>query len=164
MLAKGHRQGRWSTAGLPAVCVTILARGEPGLPAEHLREVALVTKAQTCGNLCDALLVGCQEVLGCLDALAREIGAQGLSGDNVVCSKEDAGKPYEAYLLDPSLLVAAPLPQLFLVTSEEDLIRKDSLKLDGLLTAAATEHELLGFPKGGERELIHVFSVSVVLC
>ena len=79
---------------------------------------------------------------------------------NVVCSKEDAGKPYEQYLRDPSLLVAAPLPPLFMVTSEEDLIQKDTLKLDGLLTAAGKEHELLNFAKGGERQLIHVFSVS----
>ena len=79
---------------------------------------------------------------------------------NVVTAKEDRGKPYEQYLLDPSLLVAAPLPPLYLVTSEEDLIQKDTLKLDGLLSMAGLEHELLNFPKGGERELIHVFSVS----
>ena len=36
----------------------------------------------------------------------------------------------------------------------------DTLKLDGLLAAVGTEHELLNFPKGGERQLIHVFSVS----
>lgn len=79
---------------------------------------------------------------------------------NVVTSEEDRDKPYEQYLLDPSLLVAAPLPPLFLVTSEEDLIQKDTLKLDGLLNAAGMEHELLNFPKGRERQLIHVFSVS----
>lgn len=79
---------------------------------------------------------------------------------SVVCGAEDAGRPYEPYLRDPSLLVVAPLPPLFMVTSEEDLIRKDSLKLDGLLTAAGAEHELLDFPKGAERQLIHVFSVS----
>lgn len=79
---------------------------------------------------------------------------------NVVTSKDDAGKPYEQYLLDPSLLVAAPLPPLYLVTSAEDLIQKDTLKLDGLLTAAGKEHELLNFGKGEERQLIHVFSVS----
>lgn len=80
--------------------------------------------------------------------------------NNMVTCKEDRGKAYEPYLLDPSLLVAAPLPPLFLVTSDEDLIQKDTLKLDGLLTAAGKKHELLNFPKGGERQLIHVFSVS----
>ncbi len=79
---------------------------------------------------------------------------------DVVTNKDDQGKAYEQYLLDPSLLVAVPLPPLFLATSAEDLIQKDTLKLDGLLAAVGTEHELLNFPKGGERQLIHVFSVS----
>lgn len=79
---------------------------------------------------------------------------------NVVCGKEDAGRPYEPFLRSPSLLMVAPLPPVLLVTSEEDLIRKDSLKLDGLLTAAGVEHKLLDFAKGAERQLIHVFSVS----
>ena len=80
--------------------------------------------------------------------------------NDVVCAKNDAGKAYEPYLRDQSLLVAAPLPPLLLVTSEEDLIRKDTLKLDELLTAAGAEHELLDFAKGGARELVHVFSVA----
>ncbi len=80
--------------------------------------------------------------------------------NNVVTCKDDRGKAYEPYLLDPSLLVAAPLPPLFLVTSDEDLIQKDTLKLDGLLTAADKQHELLDFPKGEERQLVHVFSVG----
>ena len=67
---------------------------------------------------------------------------------NAVTSADDRGKAYEPYLLDPGLLVAAPLPPLFLVTSAEDLIQKDTLKLDGLLTASGVEHELLNFPKG----------------
>ncbi len=79
---------------------------------------------------------------------------------DMVTNKDDRDKAYEQYLLDPSLLVAAPLPPLFLVTSAEDLIQKDTLKLDGLLAAVGTEHELLNFPKGDERQLIHVFSVS----
>lgn len=79
---------------------------------------------------------------------------------NVVTCKDDKDKPYEPYLLDPSLLVAAPLPPLFLVTSAEDLIGKDTIKLHSLLKAAGAQHELLDFPEGDERELIHVFSVS----
>ena len=79
---------------------------------------------------------------------------------NVVTCKEDKDTPYEPYLLDPSLLVAAPLPPLFLVTSAEDLIGKDTFKLHSLLEAAGAQHELLDFPEGNERELIHVFSVS----
>ena len=79
---------------------------------------------------------------------------------SVITNKDDRGKPYEPFLRNPSLLVMMPLPPIFMVTSEEDLIQKDTLKLDGLLTAAGKEHELLNFPKGGERQLIHVFSVS----
>lgn len=80
---------------------------------------------------------------------------------NVITCKDDHGKSYERYLLDPGSMVGdTELPPLFLVTSEEDLIQKDSLKLDRLLTAAGKEYELLDFPKGGERQLIHVFSVS----
>lgn len=80
---------------------------------------------------------------------------------NVVCGKDDRDKPYERWLRDPgSMVAAAQLPPLFLVTSEEDLIQKDTLKLEGLLKAAGKGYELLNFPKGGERELIHVFSVS----
>ena len=79
---------------------------------------------------------------------------------NVVCGKEDAGRPSEPFLRNPSLPMVAPLPPVLLVTSGEDLIRKDTLKLDGLLTAAGVEHELLNFPKGTDRKLGHVFSVS----
>lgn len=69
---------------------------------------------------------------------------------NVVTCKDDRGKPYERYLLDPGSMVGeAELPPLFLVTSEEDLIQKDSLKLDHLLTTAGKEHELLDFPREG---------------
>ena len=80
--------------------------------------------------------------------------------NNVVTDKNDRGKPYEKYLLDPArLLDAAELPPLFLVTSAEDLIGKDTLKFDRLLTEKGFAHTLLNFPKGAERKLVHVFSV-----
>ena len=80
--------------------------------------------------------------------------------NNVVTDKSDRGKPYEKYLLDPPrLLDEAELPPLFLVTSAEDLIGKDTLKFDRLLTEKGARHELLNFPKGSERKLVHVFSV-----
>lgn len=79
---------------------------------------------------------------------------------NVVTDAQDEGKPYEKYLLDPALLLdEAEYPPFFLVTSAEDLIRKDTLKLDRLLTARGYPHTLLDFPKGTERKLVHVFSV-----
>lgn len=79
---------------------------------------------------------------------------------DTVTNEDDRGRAYEQYLLDPSLLVVASLPPLFLVTSAEDLIQKDTLKLDGLLAAVGKEHELLNFPKGDEHPLVHVFSVN----
>ncbi len=80
--------------------------------------------------------------------------------NSVVTDENDRGKPYEPYLLDPALLLReAKLPPLFLVTSAEDLIGKDTLKLERLLTEADAPHTLLNFPKGDERKLPHVFSV-----
>ena len=80
--------------------------------------------------------------------------------NSVITDGDDAGKPYEPYLLDPAkLLPAAALPPLFLVTSAEDLIEKDTRKLDRLLTERGAAHSLLRFPKGTERKLPHVFSV-----
>ncbi len=80
--------------------------------------------------------------------------------NDVVTDKSDKGKPFEKYLLDPAtLLDEAKLPALFLVTSAEDLIGKDTLKFDRLLTEKGFAHTLLNFPKGGERKLVHVFSV-----
>lgn len=81
--------------------------------------------------------------------------------NNVVTCKEDAGKPYERFLLDPSLLLAfGAMPPIFQVTSDEDLIQADSLKLERLLTARGVEHELVNYPKGNERQLVHVFAVG----
>ena len=80
--------------------------------------------------------------------------------NSVITEKADKGKPYEKYLLDPALLLEeAKLPLLYLVTSEEDLIGKDTLKFDRLLTEKGMKHELLKFPKRTERKLVHVFSV-----
>ncbi len=80
--------------------------------------------------------------------------------NSVVTDQNDTGKPYEKDLLDPAkLLDDAALPPLFMVTSAEDLIGKDTHKLYKLLTAKGAEHKLLDFPKGTERKLVHVFSV-----
>ena len=78
-----------------------------------------------------------------------------------VTKKEDHGRPYEKYLLDPVKLVTeAPLPPIWQVTSAEDLIHTDSLKMEQALVKAGLEHEIKDYPKGSERKLIHVFSVS----
>lgn len=83
---------------------------------------------------------------------------------NVVTGKDDEGKPYRQYLLDPvSLLSETALPPLFLVTSAQDIIRKDTLKFDRALSAADVPHTLLDFPKGDRKKLVHVFSVQYPL-
>ena len=77
---------------------------------------------------------------------------------NMITDKSDKGKAYEKYLLDPvSLIKETNLPPLYLVTSKEDLIRKDTLKLKGHLT---TEYRFKDFPKIKGRRLFHVFSVA----
>ncbi len=79
---------------------------------------------------------------------------------DVVTDKNDRGKPYEKYLLAPAkLLDEATLPPLFLVTSAEDLIGRDTHRLDALLTVKGAAHTLLDFPRGTERKLVHVFPV-----
>ena len=83
---------------------------------------------------------------------------------DVVCSAEDTGQPYLPYILNPSALVReTQLPPLYLVTSDEDLIQKDTLKFELLLTEASVEHRLLNFPKGKHKKLMHVFSVQYPL-
>ncbi len=78
-----------------------------------------------------------------------------------ITASDDRGKPYERYLLNPvSLICDTDLPPIWQVTSAEDLIHKDSLKLEKALTNVGIEHVLKDFPKGRERKLIHVFSVS----
>lgn len=80
--------------------------------------------------------------------------------DMVTC-RADKGKAYEKYLLNPASLLdaAKPLPSI-LITSDEDLIQKDTLKLDRVLKEKSAPYILFNYPKGGENKLIHVFSVS----
>lgn len=83
---------------------------------------------------------------------------------NVVSDEADEGKPYRKYLLDPvSMLKESALPPLYLVTSAQDLIRKDTLKFDRALSEAKLPHQLLDFPKGDKEKLVHVFSVQYPL-
>ena len=79
---------------------------------------------------------------------------------DVVTDRNDRGKPYEKYLLDPArLLDEVALPPLYLVTSAEDLIQKDTLKLEAKLSNLGNSYQLLNFTKGTERKLVHVFPV-----
>ena len=84
--------------------------------------------------------------------------------NDVVTGPHDRGRAYERCLLDPGIMVAhAQLPPIYLVTSEEDAIRKDTLMFRALLDATGAANELLDFPRGGERKLVHVFSVGYPL-
>ncbi len=77
-----------------------------------------------------------------------------------VTNADDHGKPYESYLLDPvSLVREGSLPPIWQVTSTEDLIHKDSLKLEKALADEGIEHTIKDYPKGTERKLVHVFPV-----
>jgi len=81
--------------------------------------------------------------------------------NSCICGPEDRGRAYERYLLDPaSMLDETTLPPVFQVTSAEDLIQKDSLRLERLLEAHGVEHVMQNWPKGGERKLIHVFAIQ----
>ncbi len=83
---------------------------------------------------------------------------------DVVCNASDKGKPYLPYIQYPSsMLSETQLPPLYLVTSAQDIIQKDTLKFDRLLTESGVEHRLLNFPKGKQKKLIHVFSVQYPL-
>lgn len=93
-----------------------------------------------------------------LDTRRRDIAALILGG---IAGREDRGKAYEPFLLDPASMAGiAELPPLCLVTSAQDLIRRDTLKLDRLLTGAGVEHLLLNAPKGTRRRLEHVYAVQ----
>ncbi len=80
--------------------------------------------------------------------------------NSMVTSAEDDGKAYERFILDPSrLLDKAELPPIQMFTSEEDLIQKDSLKLDKLLRQMGFAHEMHNYARGKENKLVHVFAV-----
>lgn len=79
---------------------------------------------------------------------------------DTITDERDAGKGYEQYLLQPSLLIGqAQLPPLFLVTSVQDLIQTDTLHLDRLLTYYGVPHILQNYSKRSVRKLNHVFAV-----
>lgn len=79
---------------------------------------------------------------------------------SVVANRYERKLPCGKYLLDPSkMLDEAVLPPLYMVTSAEDLIQKDTLKLDRLLHRKNMKHKVRNFAKGTDHELVHVFSV-----
>ncbi len=79
---------------------------------------------------------------------------------DVVAKGYEKKMPCGKYLLDPAkMLDEAVLPPLYMVTSAEDLIQKDTLKLDRLLYQKNMKHTVKNFPEGTENKLVHVFSV-----
>ena len=79
---------------------------------------------------------------------------------DVVTDRSDRAKPYEKYMLDPlSVLNVSSLPPMIQITSTEDAIHLDSLKVRRRLREHGIEHEMHDYPLGIERHLVHVFSV-----
>lgn len=81
--------------------------------------------------------------------------------NDIVSDAADSGKPYLPFILNPTaMLQETHLPPLCLVTSDEDIIQKDTLKFDKSLTEAQKEHRLLNFGKSKGKRLEHVFAVQ----
>jgi hypothetical protein len=92
-----------------------------------------------------------------LDTQRRDLMA---AVSSVVTDRHERKKPFAKYLLDPSKLIEeAVLPPLYMVSSAEDLIQKDTLKLDRILYRKNMAHTVKNFPEGTDHELVHVFSV-----
>lgn len=69
--------------------------------------------------------------------------------------------PAEAFIYEPAKLFdELTFPPCFLVTSAEDFIRNDSLKLKRLFDQANSPCVLLDWPKGETNKLSHVFPVT----
>lgn len=78
-----------------------------------------------------------------------------------IAKGEDFDRDCIGYLQDPaSMLDVTTLPPVYQITGVQDLIQKDSLKLEKLLTEKGIKHEIKDYPKGKERKLDHVFSVK----
>lgn len=78
-----------------------------------------------------------------------------------IAKGDDFDRDCIAYLQDPaSMLDVTTLPPVYQVTGIQDLIQKDSLKFEQLLSEKGVKHELKDYPKGKERKLDHVFSVK----
>ncbi len=80
---------------------------------------------------------------------------------DVVLSKEEQRMPYAKYILNPiSMVDVAYYPPIYLVTGDQDLIQKDTFKLEQALKKHQVKCQLKNFPKGKERALDHVFAVK----
>lgn len=80
---------------------------------------------------------------------------------DMVLAQEEQAFPYAPYLLDPiQMLKETCYPPLYLVSGEQDLIQKDTLKFVDALQKNQYHYRFLNFPKGKERKLDHVFAVK----
>ena len=78
----------------------------------------------------------------------------------LVTTKEDTNKDYYQYLVNPRKLIDnTKLENVFLVTSEEDFIQKETLSLYELLNNKINV-ELKNYPKNNKNVLDHVFGVK----
>lgn len=76
-----------------------------------------------------------------------------------IVNDEDKKRLSVDYLLNPSMVVSkGQLPPVYLVTSQEDLIQKDTLRLQQLLSKNGVDNVLQNYDKGKNKQLMHVFA------
>lgn len=80
--------------------------------------------------------------------------------NNFIVTEGEKNHPAIDYLLDPASVVPkTQLPPTYLITSKEDLIESDTLKLEKVLVENKVDYQLKNYDKGKDKELVHVFSV-----
>ncbi len=78
-----------------------------------------------------------------------------------VTDKNDEGKAYYQYLLDPSSMIAKTnFPPTFFVTGDEDMIQSETYKLYGLFGDNGIKCDIKNSPVGESHSLEHVFAIK----
>ncbi|WP_162012166.1 alpha/beta hydrolase [Streptococcus sp. S784/96/1] len=79
--------------------------------------------------------------------------------NDYIVTDEDKKRPSLAYLLNPSSIIEkTELPPVYLITSEEDLIQSDTLKLEKRLKENHVPYQLKNYEKDQHNKLVHVFA------
>ncbi|WP_443597779.1 family 1 glycosylhydrolase [Agathobacter sp.] len=101
------------------------------------------------------------KAVGLISSMLDTIRSDGLSMINdFIGTEEEKQNPSGKYLFDPvRVLEEVKLPPVYLVTSEEDMLLEDTLRIRQALDKAGTPNRLIRWGKGGEHELEHVFCV-----
>lgn len=79
--------------------------------------------------------------------------------NDFIVAEEEENHPAINYLLNPASVISkTQLPPVYLITSKEDLIESDTLKLERILSDNKVEYQIKDYDKGTDKELVHVFS------